>query len=353
MNTMSVNVEGTVRRIWRTGVIVGLIAAVGALGACSAGDDSYAGGDPAEQAAGAEAAEKDSSGGDANGDGAVAPAAEPRDLIVTGALYITVEDPIAAADQAAGIVKGAGGRIDARNETAPTERDGGSAALTLRIPTDDLDDVVDDLRELGTVDHYTTDSRDVTTEVDDLEAKISTLRDSTNRIQGLLDDAATISDIITLENELAGRQAELQSLEAQQRGLDDAVSMSTIDLSLTTEPVEIVIEDDSPKSFWDGLVSGWDALVGFVSAVLIVVGVLLPWLALAALILVPVIYLTKARRARAALNAPKMQTYQGQFPFASAAPVPAHATPPAPAPAAPSTPEPEPAPVQAPEHPAP
>jgi hypothetical protein len=115
--------------------------------------------------------------------------------------------------------------------------------------------------------------------------------------------AKDISDIITLENELDGRQAQLQSLEARQRGLDDQVSMSTIDLSLTTEPVVIVVSDDSPENFWDGLVSGWSGLVGFLSGVLIVVGVLLPWIGLAALVFIPVFFAVRAKKARAARRA--------------------------------------------------
>lgn len=292
MSTMSEERGGTARRLLRIGVIAGLIVAMGALAGCSSSSDSSSSG--AEDGADAAYAE-----GGAQEDSAAnaAPEDQDRSLIVTGELYITVEDPLVAADQAANIVQSAGGRIDARSETAPQGRDGGSASLTLRIPADELDAVVDDLRELGTVDHFATNARDVTTEVTDLEAKISTLRDSTDRIQDLLADAKDIKDIITLEDELASRQAELQSLEAQQRGLDDQVSMSTIDLSLTTEPVVIV--DDSPQTFWDGVVSGWNGLVSFVSGALVVLGVLLPWAVLAALITVGVVVAVRARRSRA------------------------------------------------------
>src|SRR5690606_34760267 len=178
--------------------------------------------------------------------------------IITGSMYMTVEQPIEAADEAANIVLDAGGRIDARRETAPSEGYGGAASLTLRIPSGQLDTVVDRLRALGTVDEHNTDVSDVTNEVDDLEARISTLRASTARIEALMVDAQDISDIILLEDELARRQAELESLEARQRGLNDQVSMSTIHLSLTTEPVVIV--DDDPETFLDGLEAGWNAL---------------------------------------------------------------------------------------------
>jgi len=138
----------------------------------------------------------------------------------------------------------------------------------------------------------------VTNEVTDLDARISTLRASTTRIEGLLHDAKDITDIIKLEDELASRQADLESLEAQQRGLADQVSLSTITLSLTTEPVAIE-EDESPATFIDGLLAGWHALTGFVSVALVVFGALLPWLAVLAVIGLVIIAIVR-RRSRAA-----------------------------------------------------
>lgn len=250
------------------------------------------GGDVSEQSAGSAEME---GAADAGGDGAARDGQQA--MIVTGSLYMTVEDPIETADQAVDIVQGAGGRIDGRNETAADEYDGGSASLVLRIPENQLEAVVDDLRELGTVDQLETSARDVTAEVTDLESTISTLRASTERIQALLSQAEDIKDIIALEDELAGRQGQLQSLEAQQRGLGDQVSLATIELSLTTEPV-VVVDEDSPSNFWDGLVSGWNALVGFLSAALVVFGVLLPWLAVMALIAFAVVFAVRARTSR-------------------------------------------------------
>jgi hypothetical protein len=271
------------------GVIASLVAVAALLAGCSSSgatqanaqvDAAYAGAPAPNAAAG----------------GAAKSTTADRSVIITGAMYITVKDPIAAADKAAGIVEGAGGRIDARSETTPVESNGGSATLKLRIPSNSLDAVVGHLRELGTVDQFKTDTNDVSTEVTDLDAKISTLRASTTRIETLLSNAKDIADIITIEKELDSRQAELQSLEAQQRGLKDQVSMSTIDLSLTTEPVVIV--DNGPRNFWDGLVSGWNALWAFVAGVLVVVGVLLPWIALLGLIALAMVFSIRAGKAR-------------------------------------------------------
>jgi hypothetical protein len=304
MSTMSTLVHPTPRRTHLAAVIASLLAVAGLLAGCSAGDSDSGG---ADQPAGSDQS-VDFQGEEAYSDGDAAAEGEAgddsrsstvdRSVIITGNLYMTVEDPIAAADRAAGIVRNAGGRIDARNETAPDEHYGGSAALTLRIPSDRLDAAVADLRELGTVDEFSTDSYDVTTEVTDLAARISTLRASTERIERLLLEAKNISDIITLENELDRRQAELESLEAHQRGLNDQVSMSTIELSLTTEPVVIV--DDAPETFWDGLETGWNGLVGFLSIALVIIGVVLPWIALMAVIVLAVVVAVRARKSRTA-----------------------------------------------------
>ena len=74
--------------------------------------------------------------------------------------------------------------------------------------------------------------------------------------------------------------------------------MSTIDLSLTTEPVVIV--DDSPDTFWDGLVAGWNGLMVFISFALIIIGVLLPWVALMGLIAFAIVLAVRARKSRIA-----------------------------------------------------
>ena len=304
MSAPSTLAHAAPRRSLRGGVVASLVAVAAMLAGCSSSADSGMADSEYLAPAGEEAyAEAPLAGAarDASSETAQASTID-RSVIITGAMYMTVEDPIVAADRAAGIVRSAGGRIDARSETAPDENYGGSAALTLRIPSDRLDAAVDDLRKLGTVDQYSTDSYDVTVEVTDLEAQISTLRASTKRIEGLLLDAKDISDIITLENELSGRQAQLQSLEARQRGLDDQVSMSTIDLSLTTEPV-VIVEEDGPETFWDALGSGWNALVAFLSGVAIVVGVLLPWIALIALIALPAFFAVRARKSRTARRA--------------------------------------------------
>ena len=66
------------------------------------------------------------------------------------------------------------------------DQDGGSATLTLRVPADDLTDILERLKALGEVQEVSLNSSDVTMETQDLDARISALSASIDRLLGLL-----------------------------------------------------------------------------------------------------------------------------------------------------------------------
>ena len=221
---------------------------------------------------------------------------EDRSVITAGSLSITVEDPIATADDAADLARQAGGRVDSRTETPGTDTHPPSASLTLRIPADELDGVVEELRSLGTVTSVSMNATDVTAQRQDLDGRIEALTASVDRLQELLGTATTVADLIAIESELTTRQAELDSLTQQRDSLVDQVDFSTIQVDLVTEEVA---PDPRPDDFWSGVVAGWNALVAFASGLGVAVGVMLPWLAaalVAAAIIVGVVVLATRRR---------------------------------------------------------
>lgn len=217
-----------------------------------------------------------------------------RSVIVTGSMTVTTEEPAAAAREAVRLVEEAGGRVDGRSEYAPTGGDAGSASLTLRIPAEKLQDVIDDLSGLGRADEITTSTTDVTVAVADLESRIATQRGIIERLNALFGQAGTIADLVELETRIAEHQATLEDLEAQQRSVADQVALSTLSLYLRSEAEAPAQE---PLDFLSGLQAGWGAFVAFFSGLLVALGVLLPWLALAGIVTAVVILLVKRRRA--------------------------------------------------------
>jgi hypothetical protein len=210
------------------------------------------------------------SGGDAVKD------ADTRSLIVTGSMTITAKTPVDAAADAIRIVETAGGRIDGRQETAPANGDKGSATLTLRIPTDHLDTTIDKLKEIGELEDLTTDAVDVTSQVQDIDARVKSLQISVDRLSAFLASAKDIDDLLALEQTLSSRQSDLESMLAQQRSIAAQVSLATITLYLISEADAPA--DPPPANFLTGLEAGWNSFVAFISGVVILFGVLLPWI---------------------------------------------------------------------------
>ncbi|WP_400995765.1 DUF4349 domain-containing protein [Agromyces sp. GXQ0307] len=206
---------------------------------------------------------------------------QDQDVITTGWMAITVDDPIDSAAEVAALVDAADGRIDSRNETPGTETQQARATLVVRIPADRFDDVLADLRELGEVDSVQLDSTDVSRQRRDLDSRIESLQTSVDRLRSLLAEADDVGDLIAIESELTTRQSELDALTAQRDALVDQVDYSTLTVELLSEGLA---PEAGPNDFWSGIVAGWNALVGFVSGLLVVIGVMLPWLALLAVI---------------------------------------------------------------------
>ncbi|MGV8885350.1 MAG: DUF4349 domain-containing protein [Microbacteriaceae bacterium] len=254
------------RQITKVSAVV--IAVTLALAGCSANSSAMDRGEVAEQA-------PDSAGGDTGFESA------PREVIVNGSVTVTVESPADAAADAARIAESSGGRVDARSERAPINDDKGSAELTLRLPSATLTTTLDKLKKLGDVVSVELTSSDVTTEVKDLDSRISALEASITRLHQLLKTAKDTADLIDLETAITERQGNLESMQSQQRALADQVSLATIEFRLISE-AEAPVE--TPNTFWSGLQAGWGALVGFFSALLVVLGAALPWLVFLGLI---------------------------------------------------------------------
>ena len=228
-------------------------------------------------------------------------ASADRQVITTGYVTITVDDPMASANDAVTIIEQAGGRVDGRTEYAPKdETDKGSATLTLRVPSDDLTETLDKLRELGTVQEVSLNSSDVTMVTQDLDARITALQASIDRMLVLQASATDVDTLIQLETAISDRQGQLESMEAQRRYYADQVSMSTVTLTLVSE---FTAPPAEPDSFFSGLVAGWNAFVAFFAGLLVAAGVLLPWLVFGAIIAGVILLLLRLRRRRAAIAA--------------------------------------------------
>jgi hypothetical protein len=212
--------------------------------------------------------------------------AEPgvdRQVVTTGSVSVTVTRPRATVQQLSSWVESIGGRVDDRSESGTG--DDASASVTVRVPSSKVTATIDRLRTYGTVDDVSLQNTDVTTETRDLDARIDALRLSIERLTAILREATSSRDVIQAEGALTDRQKQLESLEAERKGIADQVALSTVTITLSQRATTDSVE---PGGFTGGLRDGWNGLVGAVNRGVEVVGVLLPWAAIAAAALLAV-----------------------------------------------------------------
>ncbi len=254
------------------------------------------------------------SGGGVSGVPEAAPDApgEPdpeRQVVTTATASVSVEDPADGAQRLSKLVESAGGRVEERSEQTASGENGGAAAdLVVRVPSDALTGLLADLEDLGEVANVSISRSDVTTTAVDLDARISALRTSVARLQSLMEGAATTEALLAAEDALSKRQQELESLQSQRALLADQVELSTLTVHLVPFGVA---PPGGPDGFLDGLATGWRALVTALSAAVVVLGVLLPWLAVAALVTAGVLVPIRMARRRAAAPPPVPVPPQG------------------------------------------
>lgn len=302
------------RRFLRTALAAGAAGLVLLSGCSSSGDDS--GGDSMDSTSAREvsgdddaqadpAVAEDAAGGAKSAVDTTNPGVEAQKVISTGNVQLRSDDVGQAIFDIRKVVDVHQGTVSADN--TETDKDGAAlrSRMELRIPTADFDDAMTELEKVAALVSSQRESVDVTTEVLDNDVRIEAQQRSIDRVQILFDNATTLKDIFSIEGELSRRQADLASLQAQQRYLADQTSMSTITLAVerTPEHAKPKPKPDDDTGFVAGLTGGWHALRGFLIGAATVAGALLPWLALALVLAIPGWPLARRLRRRQATPA--------------------------------------------------
>lgn len=241
--------------------------------------------------------------GGSNGSFTGEPETAGRSVIRSGEIALNVDDPAAGATAVRTIAIDLGGYVesDAVDSGERVPGDVTSAYIVLRVPADRLTEALTQLSELGDVLSLQQSASDVTAEHVDLQARVKALEASIERLTKLMQGAATTSDLIEAETALSQRQQELDGLRAQLTALEGQVAQASLGVSLTAASAL----PGGPSNFGDGFLAGWNSIVATGAGALVVLGILLPWLALGALIALAVVLIVRAvrrsRRRRASL----------------------------------------------------
>jgi hypothetical protein len=270
----------------------GALLGIAALGACSAGGSK----DASSNAAGGAGLSVEQNAPASDGAAPkAATAPQVRDAanvqVVNGIKIFTATISVAVkgadnvarkADDAITIVGGIGGEVDSDDRTAGKHA---YATLRLLVPPDDLQKVLTDLSKLGKETSRSGSAQDVTTKVADVNSRVTSAQQAITRLRTLYAKASKVRDVIAIEDELNTREADLESLQAQQRALTAETSMATITLQLTTAgKAHHHAAAKHRGGFLGGLDRGWDAFRSVAGWLATALGAILPFLLLALLL---------------------------------------------------------------------
>ena len=231
-----------------------------------------------------------------------------RDIIASAQATVQVKSIPDAAAEIAALAEDNGGYVesteigkaiivDGTSESAPA--DSAYGWVSIRVPSADLADVIVALGDSGEVLSSSTSKQDVTSVSIDLQARVDSTKASVERLTELMAQSGTVSELIEAEVALTDRQAQLESYEQQLAALDDQVAMSSLQVQLTKATAPTTAD---PAGFGDGLLAGWNGLVVSLNALVIALGFILPWLAIAGVVVLIVWLVRRARRNRRAVR---------------------------------------------------
>lgn len=272
-----------------------------------AGDAARAAGSLTAQSGDTSLASKDTAGvNGANQTSPLSGVTVEREVIATAEVTMRSDDVDTSVDDVSSIADAAGGFVSARDvQNNPDDPDRTRATITVRVPTHRLDTVIDDISAEGELVRVVSDEQDVTQTVVDVNSRVRSAQASVERIRVLLSQANTIGAVVRIESELARREADLESLQAQQRALADQTAMATLSVTVLAPEAAGAVPGppEDEDGFVGGLQRGWDALVDASVVALTIVGAVLPFAVVGALVALPFVAVWRRRRPPATHNA--------------------------------------------------
>lgn len=129
-----------------------------------------------------------------------------------------------------------------------------SANMTIRIPADQLDGFVEQVKGVSNVTSYNQSTENVTLSYVATESRMKALQTEEERLLELLSKAENMSDLLEIEARLTDVRYELEKTTSQLRVLQNQVDYATVRLYITQVTVFTEVE---PQTVWQRIGTGF------------------------------------------------------------------------------------------------
>src|SRR5207244_6742889 len=113
---------------------------------------------------------------------------------------------------------------------------GRSIDAVLRLPADQLDSALAELKKMGRVESESQKGDDVTQQYVDLQARLTNARNTEQRLTDLLRRrTGKLSDVLEVEQEVARVRGEIEQMEAERKTMSNQISFATLSLNIAED----------------------------------------------------------------------------------------------------------------------
>ena len=129
-----------------------------------------------------------------------------------------------------------------------------NAQLTIRVPAENLEGLVAQVKGTSNVVSYNESVEDVTLTYVDMETRILVLETERDRLLELMEKADTISDLLEIQARLTEVRSALESIHSQLKVLQNQVNYATIELYINQVKAYTEVEE---QTVWQRIGSGF------------------------------------------------------------------------------------------------
>ena len=130
------------------------------------------------------------------------------------------------------------------------------ASYKINVPSDKLDDFLDESSKLATVRNKSTSAEDITAQYYDNESRLKSLQIQEERYLEILKTATEVKDIIEIENALTDVRYEIENLTTYLNKISNLVDMATVNINIEEVSQETVAQS-VPKTLGEKISSSF------------------------------------------------------------------------------------------------
>lgn len=166
-----------------------------------------------------------------------------RLVIQNSNLSLLVNDVRDIGDKVVKHAQSVGGYMVETSYNQPSESP--FATITVRIPSDKLDESLAYIRGLGIkVTNENLRGHDVTDEYVDIEERLSILERTKAKYESILANATAVQDVLTVQREIINTQTQIDSLNGQKQYLEQNAALSKVTVYLSTDELALPYTPD-------------------------------------------------------------------------------------------------------------